>query len=447
MDPLTLLDLDKGSDAPFVLTREETYTRGQLLKRAAAVGCRLKEMGITRGNVIVSLDSSPGFVAGLVGCWLAGATPVLLDPLVRRELGSAIEMTRAEVVIRGTKGVKAPPNGAKELVVDPREEIPFEAPGRPARDPIVYLFTSGSTGKPTLVPKSFEHLDVEIRFLRSLFSEPKRVATLVPWCHIFGFIVSFLVPCRLRGVCDLTAGISPKSVLEKAGAGQLDLIVAVPAVYKVMVRYLESGNLPSIPSTCCFATSGAPVSDPLRDRFTELTGCRLTDLYGSTEAGGVAYRHDNGPWIVQPHVEMRISPQGFLEVCSPSVSFGEPDSFYRIGDLVRLEDRGFVLVGRKDDVVKIGGRRVALGEVLEVVEACPSVLNAAVLASEVRGEIRLVAYVERDADNAGLESIKTFVRERVADHKVPQVIKVVEQLPRTPAGKIDRQKLKSMDLE
>ena len=109
-----------------------------------------------------------------------------------------------------------------------------------------------------------------------------------------------------------------------------------------------------------------------------------------------------------------------------------------------MEGRGFVLEGRKDDIVKIGGRRTALGEVQGVVESCPSVLHAAVLATRVAGVNRLVAYVEPSTADLDTQAVKAFVREHLADHKVPRVVHIVEKIPRTPAGKIDRQRLLAM---
>ncbi len=438
---LTLLELNREPDVPFVLTTDGSFTRKALLGRAARMGARLHEAGASNENVIVSLDSGPDFIASIAGCWLAGATPVLLDPLVRRELLGAVEMTGASTLVSGANGNNDLGGRIQKIVPDSVEGEPWEAPPVADNMPVLWLFTSGSTGSPALVPKTFDQLDVEIRFLSSLFEGPRRVATLVPWCHIFGLLTSLLVPARMHGLCDLSAGVSPKRVLERAGQGMLDLVVAVPAVYQVMVRYLETGEIDPIPATCRFTCSGAPLSPALRARFTELTECPITDLYGSTEAGGVAFRHDEGPWIVEPHVESRITDDGFLEVRSASVSYGSPGEFYRIGDLVRAEGRGFVLVGRVDDVVKIGGRRTSLGEVTEAVEACPGVVNAAVLAQKIRGALRLVAFVESDSDGVDSQAVKAFVRGRLADHKVPRKVEIMERLPRTPAGKIDRRRL------
>jgi acyl-coenzyme A synthetase/AMP-(fatty) acid ligase len=211
-----------------------------------------------------------------------------------------------------------------------------------------------------------------------------------------------------------------------------------------MVRYVEAGGLPPLTGNCRVALAGAPISDALRDRFETLSGCRLTDIYGSTEAGGIAYRHDAGPWHVEPHVAIRIDEQGFLEVRSPSVSIGAKDAFYRVGDVVRPEGDGFVLLGRQDDVVKIGGRRTALGEIQEVIEQMPGVARAAVLAQEVRGKLRIAAYVQPENRDFHADSVKSYVRSQLADHKVPRVVYLLDQLPLTTGGKIAKAKLAAL---
>lgn len=441
-NPLSLLELDKEADNVGIIGRGFHVTRGELLCRGSAVAKRLAEIGADGGPVIVSLDSSPDFVAGLVGCWLADAVPVLLDPLVRKEILRALEISGARAVIRGTTALGHLPPGVSELTPGGRAPVPLSKRSRPDDAPVVYLFTSGSTGHPTMVPKTVGNLNVEIEFLSKLFECPKRVATLVPWCHIFGFIVSLLLPLRNRGLCDLSAGISPKTLLGRVAEGVVDLVVAVPAVYHAMIRYLEEARFGLLPAHCKFVSSGAPLSPELRERFTALTGRKITDLYGSTEAGGVAYRHDDGPWIVQPHVEARCRDDGFLEVRSQSVSFAGEDGFYRIGDLATFENGGFVLRGRADDVVKIGGRRTSLTEITEVLESRDEVAHAFVVSKKIRGVMRLVAFIELNPSApASPESIKAHLRKQLADHKVPRIVRVIDSLPRTPAGKVDRQSL------
>ncbi|MDD5309848.1 MAG: class I adenylate-forming enzyme family protein [Deltaproteobacteria bacterium] len=441
MDPLELLDLGAFPDRPLVLTRDGTFSRAAILSQGAAMARRLEGCGARGTRVILSQDSGPDFVASLVGCWMAGATPVLLDPLVRRELGRAAAETKARAVIRGPSAPGEDLFGLTVLAPDRSVQAPCPAPHIPDDAPLVWLFTSGSTGEPALVPKTFGQLDVEVRFLSTLFPRALRVATLVPWCHILGFIVSFLLPVHRGGLCDLRAGISPRAALDLASKGEIDLVVAVPSILRVMIRCLaEEGPRPR-PAPCDFAVSGAPLAGDLRVRFEALTGRTITDLYGSTEAGGVAFRRDDGPWLADSYVEWRIAGDGRLEVRSPAVSVGVPGAFYAPGDLAAVDGAGFRLAGRADDVVKIGGRRIALGEVEQAVEACPGVALAAVLARVVRGETRLAAFVVPEDPGFDPETVKAFVRKRLADHKVPRLVTVVDALPRTPAGKVDRRAL------
>jgi acyl-CoA synthetase (AMP-forming)/AMP-acid ligase II len=444
MDPLALLDLGAMPEAPVVLGRRGAVTRREALAEAAHVAAELRAVGAAGAPVVISLDSGTGFLAALVGAWLAGATPVLLDPLVRRELGRAIRASGARALIRdpGAADAEEPavpvvsPRGAR---AEPAAAAPAFADEAAVRN----LYTSGSTGEPALVPKTFAQLDVEIRFLSGELGTRLRAATLVPWCHIFGFIVSFLTPIRGGGLCDLTAGISPRIVLDRAAAGLLDLVVAVPAILRVMVRLLEEGGPIAIPAMCRVCSSGAPLPPELRQRFRELTGAPVTDIYGSTEAGGVAFRKDDGPWRAQPHVDWRVAADGHLEVRSASVSraVAGPGEFYRIGDLARPEGDGFALEGRADDIVKIGGRRVSLEEIRRLLEGCPGIAAAAVAVEEIRGEARLVAFVEAPHGGVTAAAVKAFARARVADHKVPRAVHVRQAFPLNPGGKIDRRRL------
>lgn len=450
MDPLELLGLDPARESEVILTGEGAFTPGDILERASAVAAVLVSGGAAGRPAIVNMDASVGFAAGLIGSWLAGCVPILLDPLVKDELQRAVDRTGAGAAIRGAMSIGQVPEGV--LLVTPdgaRGPMGRTAPSIEGSEPILYLFTSGSTGQPALVPKTFEQVDVERRFISRLLGSPRRVATLVPWCHIFGFLFSFLVPLRGGGVCDLSAGISPRAALEKARAGEVDLVVAVPAIYRVMIRILEDEGGGPIASGCRFASSGATLPDDVRGRFEAASGVRIHDFYGSTEAGGVAYRSDGGPWRVEPHVEWRISPEGHLEVSSPSVSVAAnaPGGFYRLGDLVEAADGGFTLKGRADDVVKIGGRRISLDEIQGVVESCPGVDRAAVLARPVRGVNRIVSCVVSRKGGVTPAGIKAHVRARLADHKVPRAVVLLERIPTTPAGKVDRPALEDMLVE
>lgn len=433
-----------ATDCVVVRDVDRDYTMGELMKRAFSVADALSNLADKGDNCIVSLKNGPDFFASLIGCWAAGLTPVVLDPMVRSELTNAAEMTGAKIVIYG--GETALACGLTALIPDPVGEsgVISKIPDIADKAPVLFLFTSGSTGKPTLVPKTFRQIEVEVDFIATLFGKPRRVAGLVPWCHIWGLLSTFFVPLKTGGICDLRGGISARGVLEQVAAGTIDFVVAVPVYYQAMVRLIEEGAVPPFSTTCRFASSSAPLSPQVRDRFKALTGEGITDIFGSTETGGIAYRHEDGPWRVQPHVETRIDEDGRLRVRSDSVSFQTDDGFFAIGDVVEPVENGFVLLGRQDDVVKIGGRRLALGEITRVVEACPGVFHAAVLTENVAGTLRLLALVEPKDPALTAKDVKTFVRSKLADHKVPRTVRIVPALPLMPSGKLDRRKLAEM---
>ncbi len=434
----------RSSDAVAMVDEPQSYTVDELTAKAAATATALSPLVRQGERVIVSIHNGPDFFAGLVGCWAAAAVPVVLDPMVRSELSYAAEMTGAKTVIySGEAGLpcgltavdpKTLPEGLPEITIP---EVADDAP-------ILYLFTSGSTGKPTLVPKTFRQIEVEVDFIAGLFERPMQVAGLVPWCHIWGLLSTFFVPLKTGGVCDLRGGISARGVLEHVAEGTVDLVVAVPVYYQAMVRLMEEGVVPPFGARCRFASSSAPLSPEIRQRFKALSGVSITDIFGSTETGGIAYRHEDGPWRIQPHVATQIDAEGRLRVKSDSVSFQTDDGYFAIGDMVEEVEGGFVLLGRQDDVVKIGGRRMALGEITRAVESCPGVFRAAVLTENIAGTLRLTAFVEPKDETLTGKAVKSHVRTLLADHKVPRTVHLVASLPIMPSGKIDRRKLLEM---
>ena len=180
------------------------------------------------------------------------------------------------------------------------------------------------------------------------------------------------------------------------------------------------------------------------DDFWQQNGIGVTEIYGSTETGGIAVRRQDGddcPWLPMPSVECR-SEEDVLAVRSPYVSASSaapPDGFFRTADLAELRpDERFDLLGRSDGIVKVGGQRVALASIEQELLALPGVADAVVLAlpsPSGRGQeiVALVASARAAAD-LGRE-----LRQRLPSPYWPRRIRCVPAIPVTPSGKRDRE--------
>ncbi|MEU1591252.1 amino acid adenylation domain-containing protein, partial [Micromonospora sp. NPDC005710] len=124
--------------------------------------------------------------------------------------------------------------------------------------------------------------------------------------------------------------------------------------------------------------------------------------------------------------------------------FGDGERMYRTGDRVRhLADGRLVFLGRVDDQVKIRGYRVEPGEIQSVLTGCPAVEQIAVVARPDRhGELRLVAYLVTDDDpDTAVEQVRRYAAKRLPEHLLPTAVVVIDALPLTSNGKLDRRAL------
>lgn len=237
--------------------------------------------------------------------------------------------------------------------------------------------TSGSTGDGVLVPKSWEALGTEARFLAQLtgLTPGALVLALVPPFHIYGFLHGFLLSA-LAGADTIYAEYQDGVlVLPEAMLADVDLALAVPAVWPVVRELMLKCDLDLIVS------SGAPwdaarEADFLETRRALSSRTRLFDVLGSTETGGLAWR-DIGAMPASTFklfsgVEIRAEAEksGETEHFAVRSPYAEPaNEWIAVADRFAPPPAGldnkqyFVYRGRQDRIVKIGGRRVSLAEV------------------------------------------------------------------------------------
>ncbi len=300
------------------------------------------------------------------------------------------------------------------------------------------IHTSGTTGEPKPVELTFaNHAASAAASADALGVDPDdRWLCPLPLHHVGGLCV--LVRCAVN---HTTAVIHQRFEAERVKrvleAGEVTLASLVPTM---LVRLREAG-LRSAPNLRALVLGGGPIPAGLLDWAAE-SGIPVTPVYGMTETCSQVVAGSPGRPLAG--VELEIGAGSEILVRGPMVAPGEPasDGWLHTGDLGRLDENGRLHVeGRLKELIVTGGENVAPLEVEQALLAHPAVADAAVAGrpDPEWGEA-IAAFVVPSA-RIDPEDLKTWCRERLAPHKVPKRVELVESLPRSPGGKLLRARL------
>jgi acyl-coenzyme A synthetase/AMP-(fatty) acid ligase len=317
---------------------------------------------------------------------------------------------------------------------------------RNADEPFLRLFTGGSTGKPKVWSKSPRNLFSEAFYLKEKFTLSDKdlfVATVPPY-HIYGLLFSVLVPfvAHARVLPDVYT--FPQEIISTTNKNKASVMVSVPIHYRAM----KVDNLSAPSLKVAFSSSGVlDRSDGLH--FHKKTGLGITEIYGSTETGGIASR------CISEHTESWkafniVSWKLIGERLSIKSDFASPemkrdtDGFCLTGDEAREEkDNRFVLLGRADGIVKVAGKRVDLLDVQNKIKTLPTVRNAIVVAlpAEKGRESVIAAVVACDLTETHLRKL---LMDMLEPYAIPRRVKIVSSITTTATGKIDRRRIENI---
>jgi long-chain acyl-CoA synthetase len=297
--------------------------------------------------------------------------------------------------------------------------------------------TSGSSGAPKRCTHLLATLWEECDVLAQLVPGTRRVLAAVPAHHIYGFLLTTLLPLRLAldradDVIDLRAS-TPATAVRLARAG--DLIVGHPGWWEA-VRRLD----PRFAAGVNGVTSTAPCPDALADALAG-AGLRLVQVYGSSETAGVGWRERAGEAFTLLPYWSRAGDPASLVRRLPDGS----DAVYPLQDRLAWDGaRAFRPGGRLDGAVQIGGTNVFPAYVADVLRLHPAVLDAAVRPMRPDEGTRLKAFVvPREAGLAEAEGaapalareLDAFVAARLAAPERPAAWTFGARLPRQASGK------------
>ena len=319
-------------------------------------------------------------------------------------------------------------------------------------DKAIYLYTSGSTGKPKLIPKSNKNLISEIGELKKILdvSSESVFYFTAPICHIYGFLNGFLLPLYSSAKIILDPKFTPQDVAGFVNQKRITHLVSIPSYYRM---FLEM-NLISMFNNCqSLISSSAPLPLDVSKVFYE-NGVRITEIYGSTETGGIAHRvsAENIEWKLYSYVkiisdwaeytDIEEEKVNELKIDSPAISVDyDSNSGFNTGDVVCFSDNGnFKLLGRNTRFVKISGKRVDLHSVLEKIIKYLNEIDGYFIKEEELyidqkdGKIYLISEKELPKKH---KEIKDDLKHLLPSYAVPRLF-IISKISRNNMGKIKK---------
>ncbi|MFE9566513.1 class I adenylate-forming enzyme family protein [Streptomyces sp. NPDC006487] len=329
-------------------------------------------------------------------------------------------------------------------------------------DPHVIFASSGTTGRPKGIVLSHR-----VSFLRSHPGsqlEPRGTAVCTfPLFHMAAWTIA-LQQWQARDTVVFLARADGPAIRHALSRHRATRLYCVPAVWQ---RVLDGDH--AALSGLRFADTGtsAVTAELLHAIRTAAPQAYLRVFYGSTEAGNIAclggdelLAHPGSVGLPATSVRLRVDAAGEIQVRGPLLFdgyFGDPtatasafaDGWYRTGDLGELDRAGqLAIVGRTGEHIRTGGEAVSPSEVEQALSTHPAVADVAVvgLPDPAWGELVCCVIVpSRRGSPPALDELRRHLRGRLATHKHPRRIHIVDALPRTPAtGQLRRDLIRAM---
>jgi long-chain acyl-CoA synthetase len=434
----------------------ERLTYRQLWDRAARVAGGLAAGGVGRGDrVAILLPAGVDWVLSFFGIQLAGAVAVPVNTrFAPPEIEYVLADSGADAVLRpGDALPEGPPMAVEDLT---RGEL------------AAIFYTSGTTGFPKGAMTSHENflsnVETALRVIDvDRASGPStRNLVSVPLFHVTGCNSQLLVQVGLHGTTVVLPAFDVRTFLRTVADERIDLLTSVPAIYALALGQPDFASF-DLKAVGRISYGGAPIAPALVRRIQEaFPDARVGNGFGLTETSSIATflphewaaGHADSVGFAAPVVDLALDEPtggvGELLVRGPNVVEGYwnkaeataaafVDGWLHTGDLARVDDGLVRVVDRAKDMINRGGENVYSFEVENALAGAPGVGEAAVVGvpDDVMGEKVGAVIVPLPGQPFSVEPILDYLRERLADFKVPQYLALrAEPLPRNPGGKI-----------
>ncbi|WP_167647328.1 benzoate-CoA ligase family protein [Mameliella alba] len=477
--------------------RKRSLTYGALAEQTGRFAGALYRHGVRREERIAMIvQDQVEFPVIFWGALKAGAIPVPLNTLLSASVyESILGDSRASILVVSEKLWET----VKPAIQDNRflraVVVIGEAPegtesyedfiaGAPVEDPVeafddemaFWLYSSGSTGQ----PKGVRHVHSSLKATADTFGaqvlgirEEDTVYSVAKIFFAYGLGNAMSFPMAVGATTVLLSGRpTPDVVFAILEAERPTLFCGVPTLYAAMNAAMDKSGVPAHAMRLC-TSAGEALPKEVGERWFRMTGAEIVDGVGSTEMlhiflsnrpGEIVYGTSGTP---VPGYEVRLVDEhdedvpegevGELLVRGPSAADGYwnrrhksrstfEGHWTRTGDKYECTAEGrYVYCGRTDDMFKVSGIWVSPFEVEQALIEHPAVLEAAVVAcADEKGLDKPKAFIvlKEGQEAAAVDGLKEFVKEKIGMWKYPRWIEVVEDLPKTATGKIQRFKLR-----
>jgi long-chain acyl-CoA synthetase len=343
----------------------------------------------------------------------------------------------------------------------------------------VLAYTGGTTGIPKAAMLTHGNLLANVAQINAWLPQvqygAERVMGLLPFSHSFGLTACLNWPMSQGAMIIVLPRFELNGFIKAMQRHRPTMLPGVPTLF---VALINDPRLPQLDLSALWAaiSGSAPLPQEVRDRFEKISGCRILEGYGLTEASPVTHfnpiqgkRPPGSMGMPLPGTLARIMDQETGDCQLPPGEVGElclqgrqvmqgywgnpqetalvlRDGWLYTGDLARMDEDGyFYIVERKKDLIIAGGYNIYPREVEEVLYQHPGVKEAVAfgVTDDYRGETVKVVIVPREGAELTREEIEAHCRRQLAVYKIPTIIEFRHELPKTQVGKVLRRVLKA----
>ena len=483
-------------DKTAILYEGRAFTYADVEAMANRAGNGLRALGVRSGDrVLLLLPDCPEFVAAWFGAIKIGAVAVPTNTALRTAdfahflnesqprvlLFHANLYSQLEPILGSCEAiVTGEPIGGAMFWQDWLAAQPdsLEEASVTADDPAFWLWTSGSTGSPkAALHRHADWLHCCERYARDILGIGPADLTFSTskLFHAYGLGNGLMFPFYAGATTALYPGRpQPRAILDFVEQIRPTLFFSVPTLYAAMLHESET-RPPDLSSVRLAISAAEPLPAEIYRRWRERFGCDILDGIGSTEVLHIyASSRPNAikpgsTGLPVPGYEIRITDETGKEVAPgqagdmwvrgasiASCYWNRPeltrermcDGWFFTGDKYFADEDGYLwYAGRSDDMFRVLGEWVSPIELEGALIEHPAVLECAVVAYKdddrlLKPKACVVLKKPEDASDALAAELQQFVRRRIASFKYPRRIEFLEELPKTPTGKIQRYKLR-----